>query len=218
MYIYGIYPSGRSDVIPLAWSKTVLFTHVYVSNEPLANLETRLEFKTFYNTALQVLAETAPILVDVVKGEPSQYVYFTVAINPNYKTDIRATEGYILLNGRYVVEKNALLGAFVEVAHDVVYDSECSMLNGNCSFVANNTYFSPCTICKNKDLAAGRKYCVFYVRGFQCFFRERNDYNITCEGLSEAVVSADDEIDLKFPADGETSNYGMQSEDGWEVQ
>lgn len=218
MYIYGIYPSGRSDIIPLAWSKTVLLTHVYVSNEPLVNLKTRLEFKTVYNTALQILAETSPILVDEVKREPSQYVYFTVAINPNYKTDISATEGRVLLNGRYVVEKNALLGVFVEVGQDVVYDSECTLLNGSCSFIVDNAYLSPCTICKNKDLAAGRKYCVFYVRGFQCFFKEPKDCNITCEGLSEVLTSVDNETNLKFPMGIEAGEYGIQSEDDWEVE
>lgn len=219
MYIYGIYPSGNSDVIPLAISSTLLFSHVYVSNEPVTRLVTRMEYKVPYPRALRILQEVSPIVSKEIQVEPSQFVYFAVAINPMFKQANQIANRDLQLNGRTLKIRSIPLGVLAECEKDSVYDTEYSIIIGNPMFYINGEQRNPCSICHHNDLLGNKRYCVYYVRGHQCLFMDTPDLQITTEGLAEALYPQPVEIpENLLNADSNAEAYGEEPVNSWEVE
>lgn len=218
MYLYGIYPTGNSDVIPVALSSTLVISHLYVSDEPIQKLATRMEFRIPYQQAVDILKEVSIGIAEFIATHQSDFVYFAIAINPKYDQSKQITERTLVLNGRSIPIKNVSFGAIMESQQDFIYDSEVVLLPSRPKLIVDGKETTPCSLCDYSNLKHGKKYCVYYTRGFQCLFKRNNTLQITCEGFAEACIPAVPELPEDVSGTVPQTEYGTDvDEDTWEV-
>lgn len=218
MYLYGIYPTGNSDVIPVALSSTLVLSHLYVSDEPIQKLSTRMEFRIPYPQAVNILKEVNVNLAEIIANHQSDFIYFAIAINPKYDQSKQVTERTLTLNGRSIPIKNVSFGAIMESQQDFIYDSEIVLLPSRPKLIVDGQETTPCNLCAYSNLKHGKKYCVYYTRGFQCLFTKNNTLQITCEGFAEACIPAAPEFPDNLQKDTPQKDYGIDvDEETWEV-
>lgn len=223
MYTYGIYPAGNSDLIPLAIHSNILFTHVYVSDVPLTQLSTRIEFKLSLSQALNILKEVSAKTYDAVRNTPSAAVYFSAAVSPKYDQARTMLGKKLLLNGRVIDIQGVSLGVFAVCAPGKIYDQEYTVIPSTPVFYINGNIVSLCSLCTHKDLIAGHKYCVYYEKAFMCFFNTALCKEITCEGFAEASIPNYMDAEQLGIVDTcasqyEEEHYGTSSIAEWEVE
>lgn len=218
MYLYGIYPTGNSDVIPVALSSTLVISHLYVSDEPIQKIATRMEFRIPYQQAVDILKEVNVSIAETIENNQSDFVYFAIAINPKYDQSKQVTERTLNLNGRSIPIKNVSFGAIMESQQDFIYDSEVVLLPIRPKLIVDGQETTPCSLCEYSNLKHGKKYCVYYTRGFQCLFTRNNTLQITCEGFAEACVPIAPELPDNLQDDPLQTDYGIDvDEETWEV-
>lgn len=218
MYLYGIYPTGNSDVIPVALSSTLVISHLYVSDEPIQKLATRMEFRIPYQQAVDILKEVSIGIAEFIATHQSDFVYFAIAINPKYDQSKQITERTLVLNRRSIPIKNVSFGAIMESQQDFIYDSEVVLLPSRPKLIVDGKETTPCSLCDYSNLKHGKKYCVYYTRGFQCLFKRNNTLQITCEGFAEACIPAVPELPEDVSGTVPQTEYGTDvDEDTWEV-
>ena len=218
MYLYGIYPTGNSDVIPVALSSTLVISHLYVSDEPIQKLATRMEFRIPYQQAVDILKEVNVGIAEFIATHQSDFVYFAIAINPKYDQSKQITERTLVLNGRSIPIKNVSFGAIMESQQDFIYDSEVVLLPSRPKLIVDGKETTPCSLCDYSNLKHGKKYCVYYTRGFQCLFKRNNTLQITCEGFAEACIPAVPELPEDASGTVPQTEYGTDvDEKTWEV-
>lgn len=218
MYLYGIYPAGNSDVIPVALSSTLVISHLYVSDEPIQKIATRMEFRIPWQQAVDILKEVNVNLSEIVATHQSDFVYFAIAINPKYDQSKQITERTLVLNRRSIPIKNVSFGAIMESQQDFIYDSEVVLLPSRPKLIVDGKETTPCSLCDYSNLKHGKKYCVYYTRGFQCLFKRNNTLQITCEGFAEACIPAVPELPEDASGTVPQTEYGTDvDEKTWEV-
>lgn len=218
MYLYGIYPAGNSDVIPVALSSTLVISHLYVSDEPIQKIATRMEFRIPWQQAVDILKEVNVNLSEIVATHQSDFVYFAIAINPKYDQSKQITERTLVLNRRSIPIKNVSFGAIMESQQDFIYDSEVVLLPSRPKLIVDGKETTPCSLCDYSNLKHGKKYCVYYTRGFQCLFKRNNTLQITCEGFAEACIPAVPELPEDASGTVPQTEYGIDvDEKTWEV-
>ena len=218
MYLYGIYPAGDSDVIPVALSSTLVISHLYVSDEPIQKIATRMEFRIPWQQAVDILKEVNVNLSEIVATHQSDFVYFAIAINPKYDQSKQITERTLVLNRRSIPIKNVSFGAIMESQQDFIYDSEVVLLPSRPKLIVDGKETTPCSLCDYSNLKHGKKYCVYNTRGFQCLFKRNNTLQITCEGFAEACISAVPELPEDASGTVPQTEYGTDvDEKTWEV-
>ncbi len=219
MYLYGIYPTGNSDVIPVALSSTLVVSHLYVSDEPIQKLATRMEFRIPYQQALDILKEVNVSIAEIVTNHQSDFVYFAIAINPKYDQSKQVTERMLNLNGRSIPIKNVSFGAIMESQQDFIYDSEVVVLPSRPKLIVEGQETTPCSLCDYSNLKQGKKYCVYYTRGYQCLFTKNNTLQITCEGFAEACIPAAPELPDTLQEGPIKADYGIDvDEETWDKE
>lgn len=218
MYLYGIYPTGNSDVIPVALSSTLVISHLYISDEPIQKIATRMEFRIPWQQAVDILKEVNVNISEIVATHQSDFVYFAIAINPKYDQSKQITERTLVLNGRSIPIKNVSFGAIMESQQDFIYDSEVVLLPSRPKLIVDGKETTPCSLCDYSNLKHGKKYCVYYTRGFQCLFKRNNTLQITCEGFAEACIPAVPELPEDASGTVPQTEYGTDvDEKTWEV-
>ena len=218
MYLYGIYPAGNSDVIPVALSSTLVISHLYVSDEPIQKIATRMEFRIPWQQAVDILKEVNVNLSEIVATHQSDFVYFAIAINPKYDQSKQITERTLVLNRRSIPIKNVSFGAIMESQQDFIYDSEVVVLPSRPKLIVDGKETTPCSLCDYSNLKHGKTYCVYYTRGFQCLFKRNNALQITCEGFAEACIPAVPELPEDASGTVPQTEYGTDvDEKTWEV-
>lgn len=218
MYLYGIYPTGNSDVIPVALSSTLVVSHLYVSDEPIQKIATRMEFRIPYQQAVDILKEVNLSIAETIENNQSDFVYFAIAINPKYDQSKQVIERTLTFNGRSIPIKNVSFGAIMESQQDFIYDSEVVLLPIRPKLIVDGHETTPCSLCEYSNLKHEKKYCVYYTRGFQCLFTRNNALQITCEGFAEACVPIAPELPDNLQDNPLQTDYGIDvDEETWEV-